>query len=144
MVTWVRAAPWIARLGAVVAAIGLFLILTPLGVIGFLLLFWGLLFACVFWGVPRAQSHPVWVAALGAGLAILGGLWTAWNVHVWEGGCPGYVNCLPISEAVFDTLILGGPAVCAGGVALFSLAAHRYRGARHEKPTEGSLSQPSH
>jgi hypothetical protein len=141
MVTWVQAAPWLARLGGVVAVVGLFLTLGALGLIGLMLLSWGLVLGSIFWGLPRISTHPAWVACVGGGLALLGGLWTAWNVNLWVGGCPGVFDCLPVPDALLNTLLFGGPALCVAGAALFTLGAIRFRGARGAQIAPGPPSQ---
>jgi len=144
MVTWTQAAPWLARASGVVALVGLFLIVTPQTGWGFILFFYGVLVASVFWSLPRISSHPGQVAILAVGLTILGLVWTWWNVLIWAGGCPGIYDCLPVFDTIVNTLLFGGPAVAAAGIAMFASAMIRRRNAQRAQPAPGSRTSVAH
>ena len=132
----------LTRTGAMVCAVGLFLLITPYPAIGFLLVFSGLIVACVSWGAARTKTGPGRVAIVGVLLILLGLAWMWLNRAPWECFSPG--TCYNWLDIVANPFFLLGLAVAFAGILLVALAVIRSRHARRTRARESHSATPSH
>lgn len=122
------------RTGAVVCVVGLFLLITPAADVGLLLVFSGLIVACVSWGTARAKTGPRRVAIVGVLLILLGFAWMWLNRAPWE--CFGPGACYTWLDVIASPFFLLGLGVALGGTFLVVLAVIRSRDAKRTRAHE--------
>jgi hypothetical protein len=117
-------APWLARMGTVVAIIGAFLILAVDPDLGIMVLSTGTVLACVAWGWTRIETRPGRVAIAGTALLAVGLAWMTWIYLLDSGPCPVSINCpAPWGVLTDPFFVLGEPLVAAGAITTWSAQA---------------------
>jgi len=111
----------LVQVGAIVAAAGLFLLITPFAVIGLLLLFLGTIVACLSWGAARSRARPASVAIVGGFLTVFGVYWMCVFYAPWT--CFGSGTCYSWLDVVANPLFELGMALAGAGIALVGLSA---------------------
>jgi hypothetical protein len=122
-----------ARLGVLICAVGLFLVLTPLEVLGAFLAVFGVIIWSLSWGLSRVDRRPALVALVGLVLSALGIVWIVWYAsrYIW-GSCAGVGLCFSSGPLTVDPAFWLGLGVAAPGVVLVVASSYAWWNGRRK------------